>query len=266
MISIVPSLQLLAKKKLCNEDIKIIDSYEMISSELERKEQVYDRQCKEEAIRIIDKICRRTFLQLLHYPFYNTANLYYMLGRHINRLRRKYCILNNPDDYRVEKSHLIWGIMSVFNLFIKDTSIIDLCETILFIGDYTYIRKVQVRQLIHFAFYSIYSLEEQDEIYNFVTGVTSSVQIGACIFSIQHGELVVNSEMVWVFTLPYIVNSPETDRICASLTIMFILTEYKKQHTFGFILRQVEYLSARKKYEFFSIFTKEQLGGMIDQL
>ena len=166
---------------------------------------------KEEAIRIIDKICRRTFLQVIHYPFYNTGNSYYMLGRHINRLRRKYCILNNPDDYRVEKSHLIWGIMSVFNLFIKDTSIIDLCETILFIGDYTYIRKVQVRQLIHFAFYSIYSLEEQDEIYNFVTGVTSSVQIGACIFRIQHGELVVNSEMVWVFTLPYIVNSPETD-------------------------------------------------------
>ena len=266
MRNIIQPLELIAYKCLSDIEVQTIKSYEIIKYDLERKYAKYTDERRNEAIRVIDKICRRTFLQLLHYPFYNTGNSYYMLGRHINRLRRKYCILNNPDDYRVEKSHLIWGIMSVFNLFIKETSIIDLCETIVFIGDYTYIRKVQVRQLIHFAFYGIYSLEEQDKIYDFVTGATSSVQIGACIFSIQHGELVVNGEMIWVFTLPYIVNSPESDRICASLTIMFILTEYKKQHTFGFILRQVEYLSARKKYEFFSIFTKEQVGGMIDQL
>ena len=136
----------------------------------------------------------------------------------------------------------------------------------MFIGDYTYIRKVQTRQLIHFAYFGTYSLEEQDNIYNFVTGAVTSVRVGACDFSIQHGELVVNSEMVWVFSLPYIVNSPETDRISLSLVSMFILTEYKKQYSFGFILRQIEYLSTRKKYEFFSIFSEIQLSEMIEQI
>ena len=117
MLSIVPSLQILAKNNLCNEDIRIIDSYEIISGELERIKEAHDTRCKEEAIRIIDKICRRTFLQLIYYPFYNTGAPYYKLGQHINRLRRKYCYLNNPEKTGLDKSHFIWGIMSAFNLF-----------------------------------------------------------------------------------------------------------------------------------------------------
>ena len=266
MLSIVPPLQLLIHSKLSESDIEIIDSYEIISSELERIKEAHDTRCKQEAIRIIDKICRRTFLQLIHYPFYNNGAPYYKLGQHINRLRHKYCYLNNPDKTSLDKSHFIWGIMSVFNFFDTYYSLIDLCEAIVFIGDYTYIRKVQTRQLIHFAYYGTYTSEEQEDIYDFVTGAVTAVRIGACDFSIQHGELVVNSEMVWVFSLPYIINSPETDQISLSLVSMFILTEYKKQYLFGFILRQIKYLSTRKKYEFFSIFNESQLGEMIDQL